>query len=91
MRTIDLRPHVRGVGLVDTSGQLGVAVEDGQRALTVALDVVDGRGCKPLEIVGLLGLPLHSVRVVRLRTRFSEQSTPSKPVPTAEAEPRPSA
>jgi len=91
MRTIDLRPHIRGVGVVDKSGHLGVSVEDHQQALTVALDVVDGRGCKPLELVGLLGLPLHSVRVVRLRTRFAPpkpkapSTTPTAPTarPTA--------
>ena len=91
MRTIDMRPHLRSIGLIDKSGQLGVSLEAHQRALSVELDVVEGRGCKPLEIVRLLDLPLHSVRVVRMRTRFAPPKTPTVAVsPTPEAS-RPSA
>lgn len=91
-RTIDLRPNVRRVEL--TSGGLGLPVQVGaeQAVLAVELDVVDGRGCKPSELLELLDLPADTIRVVRLRTRFAGRgdaldTTPSVADPTPSQSP----
>jgi radical SAM family uncharacterized protein/radical SAM-linked protein len=62
-RKFDLQPHIRRLALRPAGGSYG-------QVLDVALDVHDGRGCKPSEIITLLGLDAPRVRVVRLDTRF---------------------
>ncbi|MEC7948533.1 MAG: TIGR03936 family radical SAM-associated protein, partial [Myxococcota bacterium] len=69
-RTIDLRPNVRSIRVAAPGIASPVAVLDGQAVLEVSLDVVDGRGARPSEIMTQLALEHAAVRVVRLRTRF---------------------
>ena len=82
-RTIDLRPNVRTIRMAQPGLQAPVRVLDGQTVLEVSLDVVDGRGARPSEIVAALELDAPTVRVVRLRTRFA----PGTPLGPALPEP----
>jgi radical SAM family uncharacterized protein/radical SAM-linked protein len=70
-RTVDLRPNVRSMRVAEPGIESPVRVLDGQAVLEVSLDVVDGRGARPSEIMGALELDPATVRVVRLRTRFA--------------------
>ncbi len=73
MRTVDLRPHIRHMSVEAGAVAEGVSFGEHQGAITVQLDVVEGRGCKPSELVDLLALDPGHVRVVRLHTRFSDE------------------
>mgnify|MGYP003875972757 CR=1 FL=1 len=92
-RTIDLKPHVRRVERMDAQVPMVLGVSDEQAVLAVDLAVVDGRGCKPSELIGMLGLELAQVRVVRLRAHLADPKTgvavpqamsPSASIPHAE-------
>ena len=81
-RTIDLRPNLRSIRMAEAGVDSPVRVLDGQAVIEVSLDVVDGRGARPSEIIRSLELEAAEVRVVRLRTRFAA-GTPLGP-PDAE-------
>ncbi len=76
MRTLDMRPHIRRLDLVEDGANIGVPAAPGQRVIAVELAVIQGRGCKPSELVELLGLERHQVRVLRLDTRFRPEAQP---------------
>jgi radical SAM-linked protein len=75
MRTIDLKPHIESVGLLSDGVPMALAAREDQAVLAVRLKVVEGRGCKPSEVVELLRLELSRVRVVRLHTRLADPKT----------------
>lgn len=77
MRTLDMRPHIRDLAIQQPGSSIGVTVAEDQRLLSVSLDVVEGRGCKPSELIQLLGLERHQVRVMRLDTRFVPSAYPA--------------
>ncbi len=75
MRTIDLKPHVESVRVLDEGVPMALGTTEGQAVLAVKLTVVEGRGCKPSELIDLLGLELSSVRVVRLHAHLADPTT----------------
>ena len=75
MRTIDLKPHIGAVEIVESGVPMALGTTDDQAVLSVRLNVVEGRGCKPSEVVELLGLELTRVRVVRLHARLAHPTT----------------
>jgi radical SAM-linked protein len=77
MRTLDLKPHLRRIDLLSNGVPMALGAEEDQAVLAVKLDVVEGRGCKPSEMIGLLGLELSNVRVVRLHARLADPKTGS--------------
>ncbi|MBL8617639.1 MAG: TIGR03960 family B12-binding radical SAM protein [Deltaproteobacteria bacterium] len=70
-RTIDLRPNVRSLRRGGSSAAVGLPRLPGEEVLEVSLDTVGGRGCRPSELIEVLGLEVAQVRVLRLDTRFS--------------------
>ncbi len=93
MRTLDMRPHVSAMSLEPEGASIGGATVAGQRVVRASLEVVEGRGCKPSELIEFLGLERHQVRVMRLDTRFEdapvdvEPLAPTAPQPQADGPP----
>lgn len=73
-RSIDMRENIREISVIE--GDLRFPARPGERVLEVRLDTVDGRGCRPTELVELLGLEVPAVRVLRLETRFDPRALP---------------
>ncbi len=67
-RTVDLRPNLVSLGRASGLPPEATPAPAGAALLDVRLAVVDGRGARPSEIVGLLGLSAEAVRVVRVAT-----------------------
>jgi hypothetical protein len=74
-RTIDLKPHIGRVEVVLDGVPMVLGTLEDQTVLSVELKVVEGRGCKPSELIGLLGLDLAQVRVVRLHAELADPTT----------------
>ena len=74
-RVFDVRSNLRELvveaGVPGAAPGLAEVERDDLYVLRMSLDVVEGRGAKPLEILGALGLEPGLCRVVRLETRFS--------------------
>jgi radical SAM family uncharacterized protein/radical SAM-linked protein len=83
MRDIELRPHVRSLELVTGQVTGPITADAGQALLRVSLDVVDSRGARPSEIIGLLEVEAADVRVIRLETRFKPVVAKGEPAPKA--------
>ena len=75
MRTIDLKPHIGAVEVLASGVPMALGTTEDQAVLSVRLNVVEGRGCKPSEVVDLLGLELSRVRVIRLHARLAHPTT----------------
>jgi len=73
-RDLNMKAHIRRLELAGEGEVIGMS--PGSLALHVSLDVVEGRGCKPSELIGLLELEPHLVRVLRLQTRFNPEALP---------------
>jgi hypothetical protein len=73
-RSIDMRENIREISVIE--GDLRFPARAGEQVLRVRLDTVDGRGCRPTELIELLDLEVPAVRVLRLETRFDPRALP---------------
>jgi radical SAM family uncharacterized protein/radical SAM-linked protein len=76
-KQVDLRPHIRRIEVKDTARMDRGADQMVHHILQIDLDVLDGRGARPSEIMTLLGLAPDRVHVVRQETRLKPVAAPS--------------
>jgi radical SAM-linked protein len=85
-KQVDLRPHIRAIDVLDRTLSSVPDRDLVSHVLNVELDVLGGRGARPSEIIGLLGLERDRVHVIRKETRLqalADETPPAKAEETA--------
>ena len=69
-KQVDLRPHFRRIELMENASLDASWADIVAHVLVVELDVIDGRGARPSELITLLGLDPGRVHIIRRETRL---------------------